>query len=391
MALCTTGAALAAAPPFVELPRPGGISSERLAYVHELVAAATRRDYLGAVALVARDTADGGVVSLRAYGHRDLARTVAQREDDIFAIYSLTKPVLTVAVMILVDEGRVELDAPVERYLPAIGRIASKRPMTVRHLLTHTAGFGGDKEEVEKAVSLESYVEAVSRMPLAYEPGTRFLYDSASSEVAARLVEVVSGRRFGQFVQRRILDPLQMRDTGFSVPETRRHRIAAMTSTDAEGNLVGWKTGDATSPGAPLRAWESGAGGLYSTVPDYHRFARMLLDRGTYRGTRILSGRSVAAMMTNQLTFLDPPVNQYGEGFGLGGFVNLDRPGRERPGSTGAWGWSGAAGTYLMIDPAERLVTILFTQHLPRGLANDPKKLSFRFYNLVYQSLVPKK
>jgi CubicO group peptidase (beta-lactamase class C family) len=326
-------------------------------------------------------------VSLRAYGHRDLARTVTQREDDIFAIYSLTKPVLTVAVMILVDEGRVELDAPVKRYLPAIGRLASKRPMTVRHLLTHTAGFGGDKEEVEKAGSLAAYVEAVSRMPLAYEPGTRFLYDSGNSEVAARLVEVVSGQRFGQFVQRRILDPLQMSDTGFSVPEAKRHRLAAMTSTDAEGKLIASQAGDATSPGAPLRAWESAAGGLYSTVPDYHRFARMLLDRGTYRGTRILSERSVAAMMTHQLTFLDPPVNQYGEGFGLGGFVNLDRPGRERPGSVGAWGWSGASGTYLMVDPKERLIALLFTQHLPQGLPNDPKKLSFRFYNLVYQSL----
>jgi CubicO group peptidase (beta-lactamase class C family) len=122
-------------------------------------------------------------------------------------------------------------------------------------------------------------------------------------------------------------------------------------------------------------------------VPDYYRFARMLLAEGKHEGRRILSSASVRAMMTNQLTFLDPPVNQYGEGFGLGGFVNLDRPGRERPGSVGAWGWSGAAGTYLMIDPRERLVIILFTQHQPQGLPRDPRKLSFRFYNLVYQSL----
>lgn len=371
----------------MEFPSPAGLSAARLADVHSFLAGATRRDFLGAVALVARDAPDGGFVSLRAHGHRDLERRIRQRDDDIFAIYSLTKPLLTAAVMILVDEGRVRLDAPVKDYVPPIGRLWPAKPMTVRQLLTHTAGFGADPAAAERAADLEGYVEAVSKMHLAYEPGTRFAYHSANSEVAARLVELVSGQRFAEFLKGRLLDPLKMSDTGFEVPAAQRHRLAAMTSHDASGRLVAWPVGDAPRAGGRLRAYDSAAGGLYSTVPDYYRFARMMLDGGVYMGRRILSQRSVAAMMTHQLTFLDPPVNQYGEGFGLGGFVNLDRPGRERPGSVGAWGWSGASGTYLMIDPKERLISMLFMQHLPQGLANDPKKLSFRFYNLVYQSL----
>ena len=390
MALCCTGAALAAAPPLVDSPsRASAAALERLRPVRDFLREATRRDYLGAVALVAGGAAPAmHSVAVIREGHRDLGRSQPQREDDLFAIYSLTKPVTTAAVMLLVEEGRVDLDAPVARYLAPIERIRSKRPMTVRHLLTHTAGFGGDKEALERSArSLAEYVEILSRLPLAHEPGTRFLYDSANSEVAARLVEVVSGERFGAFLQKRLFAPLGMGDTGFAVPAAKRDRLSTMTSTDAAGRLIAWGTLDARRPGDPVRAWESGAGGLYSTVPDYYRFARMLLDDGTHEGRRILSSASVKAMMTNQLTFLDPPVNQYGEGFGLGGFVNLDRPGRERPGSVGAWGWSGASGTYLTIDPALRLVAILFVQHLPQGLPRDPKKLSFRFYNRVYQSL----
>jgi CubicO group peptidase (beta-lactamase class C family) len=390
LALCCTGAALAAAPPLVDSPaRASAVPLERMRPVRDFLREATRRDYLGAVALVAGEVAPATHYSAVLHaGHRDLARTRPQREDDLFAIFSLTKPITTAAMMLLVDEGRVDLDAPVARYLPEMARIRAKQPITVRHLLTHTAGFGGDKEELErKAGSLAQYVEVLSRLPLSYEPGTRFLYDSANSEVAARLVEVVSGERFGAFLQERLFAPLGMADTAFAVPEAKRDRLAAMTSTDATGNLVAWRTIDARRPGDSLRAWESGAGGLYSTVPDYYRFARMLLEGGTHEGRRILSSASVKAMMTHQLASLDPPVSQYGEGFGLGGFVNLDRPGRERPGSVGAWGWSGAAGTYFMIDPMERLVMILFTQHQPQGLPNDPKKLSFRFYNLVYQSL----
>ncbi len=348
------------------------------------MAQAARRDFLGAVTLVARD---GRIVAWKAHGHRDLARKVRLERDDIFAVYSLTKPVTTVAVMILVDEGRVDLDKPVREYLPAIGRLWSSKPMTVRQLLTHTAGFGADTSSIERSADLAAYVEALSDLHLAYEPGTRFGYHSGNSEVAARLVEVASGQRFGEFLRQRIFTPLGMEDTGFAVPEAKRHRIAAMTTHDRNGRLVALATGDATYPGGPLRRWESGAGGLYSTVADFARFGQMMLDRGTFEGRRILSERSVAAMMTNQLTFLDPPVSQYGEGFGLGGFVNLDRP-RERPGSVGAWGWSGAAGTYLMVDPKERLVAMLFTQNIPQDdLPRTPKRLSMRFYNLVYQSL----
>jgi CubicO group peptidase (beta-lactamase class C family) len=338
--------------------------------------------YLGAVTLVSRG---GEIVDWQAWGHLDLARKTPMRRDAIFRIYSLTKTIATVAVLVLVEEGKLALDDPVGRHLPGF----SGRAVTVRHLLTHTSGLAPARGPIEESPDLEAYGKAAARLAQAAAPGTRFEYSSVNTELASRLVEVAAGMPFEAFLRQRIFVPLGMKDTGFTVPAAERARIAAMTSTDAKGKLIPWPAGDAKFPGDMMRPYASGAGGLYSTVEDFARFAHMLAGGGRLAETRILRPSTVDLMMTNQLTHLDPPVSQYGEGFGLGGFVNLDDPKRQRPGSNGAFGWSGAAGTYYMIDRAQGLVAILFTQHLPRGLPHDPGKLSFRFYNLVYQSRAP--
>lgn len=335
--------------------------------------------YLGAVTLVSRG---GEIVDWRAWGHRDLARKAPMRRDSIFRIYSLTKTVATVAVLALTEDGKLALDDPVGLHLPEF----SGRPVTVRDLLTHTSGLAQASGPMEKSADLKAYSEAAGRLAPAAAPGTRFEYNSVNTEVASRLVEVAAGMPFEAFLRMRILDPLGMKDTGFTVPREARARIAAMTSTDAKGRLIAWPAGDARYPGDMMRPYPSGAGGLYSTAGDFARFAHMLAGGGRLGEVTVLRPSTVDLMMTNQLTQLDPPVSQYGEGFGLGGFVNLDDPKRERPGSNGAFGWSGAAGTYYMIDRAQGLVAILLTQHLPQGLPRDPGKLSFRFYNLVYQS-----
>ena len=337
-------------------------------------------EYLGAVTLVGRN---GRIVDWRAYGYRDVARTSPMDVEAIFRIYSMTKTVAVVAVLILEEEGKLALDDPVGKHLPEF----AGRPATLRHLLTHTTGFAQASEAVEKSADLKSYAEAASRLPQAAVPGTRFEYNSVNTEVASRLVEVVSGKPFDAFLRERIFVPLRMVDTGFYVPAEKRARIAEMTSTDHEGRIIVWPAGDSALPGSMMRPWFSGAGGLYSTATDFARFCQTLLDGGQLDGVRILSRRSVDRMMTNQLGQLDPPVSQYGEGHGLGGFVNLDAPGRERPGSAGAFGWSGAASTYFMVDRRERLFAILLMQHIPQGLPRDPQKISFKFYNLVYQSL----
>lgn len=378
--------------------------------MHAYLRKATDADgYLGAVALIARH---GRIVDWQAYGYRDLARSEPLRRDAIFRIYSMTKTVTTVAVLILMEEGKLSLDDPLSRYLPGFEHAQvmanadapwrpADKPITLHALLTHTAGYPaglkGDEAAVKRmeridphgAKDLAGFAERMSRVPLAADPGTRFGYDGASLELLARVVEVVSGQPFERFLQERIFRPLGMRDTGFVVPAAKRARIIDITTMDKNGHLRIADGPAATHPGEPLNVYASGAGGLYSTAADYARFGQMLLDGGSLDGHTLLGRQTVALMLRNHLTMLDPPVNQFnaGEGFGLGGYVVLDPARRGQPGSPGQFGWSGAASTYYMIDPREDLLVILLLQHLPREGGKDLPRLSRGFYALVYQAL----
>ena len=383
---CASVLFVGAAPPLpLSTPAAEGISSPRLARLADFMQRTIASgDYLGAVTLVARN---GRIVDWRAYGHRDVARAAALKPDSIFRIYSMTKPVVSVAVLMLMEEGRIaSLEDPVAKYLAEF----SGRPITILHVLTHTSGFANATEAMENAADLKAYSEGAGRLAQAAEPGKRFEDNSVNSEVASRLVEVVSGTTFEAFLRARIFVPLRMADTGFSVPSDQRARLAEMTTTDKDGKISAFAAGDGQTPGGMMRPYFSGAGGLYSTAADYVRFCQMLLDGGELEGASILGRKSVELMMMNNLTHLEAPVNQYSkaEGFGLGGYVVLDVAGRGRLGSVGQFGWSGAGGTYFTIDRQEKLVAILMTQHIAQGLPNDPQKLNTRFYNLVYQSLV---
>jgi CubicO group peptidase (beta-lactamase class C family) len=268
--------------------------------------------------------------------------------------------------------------------------------------LTHTGGFavvGAKADEaarlfnrvdVNRLPTLKAYAEYVALQALATDPGERFAYDGVATEVLSRLVEVVSGMPFDAFLQQRILAPLGMKDTGFSVPAGQRGRVVDMPTTTAEGQLVIAATRDALHPGEMLRPYPSGAGGLYSTAGDYWRFCQMLLNGGSLEGISLLGRKTVDLMMSNHLTQLDPPVNSFSkaEGFGLGGYVVLDVARRGRLGSVGQFGWSGAGSTYFTIDRQENLIAMLLMQHLPQGLPKDPPRISARFYNVVYQALV---
>jgi CubicO group peptidase (beta-lactamase class C family) len=275
--LCLSGVAAAAAP---------DMSSTRLQRLHDYLQQATAADgYLGAVSLVEHD---GKIVDWHAYGYRNLARSEPMRRDDIFRIYSMTKTVTSVAVMMLVEEGRITLEDPLSRYLPGfdqpqvmVGGTAdapklrpADKPITLHALLTHTAGYPaglkGDEQAVKRmeridphgARDLRGFAERMSRVPLAADPGTRFGYDGASLELMARVVEVVSGQPFRQFLQQRIFDPLQMHDTGFSVPAAQRGRVVDITRMGDDGRLRLDDGPSAVHPGAPLNAYDSGAGGL---------------------------------------------------------------------------------------------------------------------------------
>jgi CubicO group peptidase (beta-lactamase class C family) len=417
-ALAFAAAASAPAEPAWNAPAASaqdfGLSTVRLQRLHRFMAAATAADgYTGAVTLVLRN---GRVVDWQAYGHRDLARREPMRRDAIFRIYSMTKTVTSVAVLMLMEEGRLTLEDPLSRYLPGFAtpqvliggsldapklRPADK-PVTVHALLTHTAGYPAGLKGDELAVrlmeridphgagDLRGFAERMSRVPLAADPGTRFGYDGASLELLARLVEVVSGQPFATFLQQRIFDPLQMRDTGFSVPAAKRARVVDLTRMGAAGRLELADTISARHPGEALNAYTSGAGGLYSTASDYARFVQMLLDGGTLDERTVLGRKTVELMLRNHLTMLDPPVTQFSdaEGFGLGGYVVVDVARRGQLGSPGQFGWSGAASTSYSIDPREQLVMILMLQHLPRSdVDRDLPRISRNFYDLVYQAL----
>jgi CubicO group peptidase (beta-lactamase class C family) len=368
-------------------PAAQGFSAERLRAADEFVADAIKAGhYLGAVTLIARH---GAIVSWQALGRRELDSSQALPADAIFRIYSMTKPITSVATLMLMEQGKFQLDEPVSKYLPELGN--SSRPITVRDLFIHSAGFAvSGADPGQHAHDVRTYVTKLSSLPLASEPGTRFNYDGVHTVVLSRLVEVTSGQRFDQFLQQRLFEQLRMRDTGFSVPDEQRHRIAQMTSTDAQGRLIASPAYAGVVAGEPLNAYPSGAGGLYSTAVDYARFCQMLLNGGELEGVRILDDKTVAMMMSNQLAHLQPPQTEFrpGEGFGLGGYVVVDGARRGRLGSVGQFGWFGAAGTYFVIDPKEQLIALLMLQHLPQGLPHDPPKPSAPFYNLVYQSLI---
>lgn len=411
LALC---AALIGAPAYADpgLAQQHGISSARLdrlhAYLQDMTASGSGR-YLGVVSLIARD---GVIVDSAAYGYRDLATTEKLKADAIFRIYSMSKTVTAAAVLLLVEEGKIGLEDPVSRFIPAFKNMqvieAGKSrpvasPITVRHLLTHTAGFAvyGEQEDpatalfmradVGSAPDLASYVARLATTALAHDPGREFHYDGVATQVAARIVEIASGVPFDRFLQTRICAPLRMADTGFEVPPQQRHRIAAMTITNPAGRLVEAprQAGELPAPGERMRPYFSAAGGLYSTAQDYARFALMLINGGSLDGVDVLSRKSVELMMSNHLTQLPLPIAGLnpGESFGLGGSVVVDLARRGRLGSTGQFGWSGAGGTWYTIDRQERLVAILMTQHLPEGASHDPRKPIVDYSNLLYQSL----
>ena len=330
----------------------------------------------GEVAAIAHD---GNLAYLQAIGTQDRARQVPMKSDSIFWIASMTKPVTSVAAMMLVEEGKLDLNAPIGTYLPelkdmAVGGQPPRRPPQVVDLLRHTAGLTYPEEgntpghrrfdEIvfRRNLTLADLVSSLSRIPLLHEPGEVWEY-SLGVDVLARIVEVVSGQPFDQFLQTRIFKPLGMVDTGFFVPQD---KLSRLVDPVPGGRPPLW---DITRPTTLF----SGGGGLASTAPDYLRFAQMLLNGGTLDGVRILSAATVKQMTTSTLppeTRFAGEVGQYvgprvGTGWGLGFAVRTNPEFSLIPGAVGSFNWSGTWGTYFWVDPAERLIGVLLIQVPP--------------------------
>ena len=349
----------------------------------------------GVMTLVARS---GTVVHWEARGWRVLGEDPLER-DDVFRIYSMTKPVTSVAVMMLVEEGRLSLDTPLADVIPAFrgqqvwdeGRLRPPAsPILIRHLLTHTAGLGyGDigRTPVDSlyraaalgvwgtAGDLEETVDAIASLPLIFDPGTRWSY-SLGVDVLGRVVEVVSGQPLDDFFRARILEPLGMEDTDFWVPPARLDRFAAVYGPSSEGlrMIESQVDGQHTRPAV----WLSGGGGLTSTASDYLRFAQMLLNEGELDGVRLLRPETVRLMRSNQLPdeLVPIPIGGGGQGFGLGFAVSMDE-------HAGSYRWLGIAGTYFWIDPSEDLIVFAWNQLRPSGGAPLERIMS----EIVYDAL----
>jgi CubicO group peptidase (beta-lactamase class C family) len=382
-------------------PEDVGFASERLARIDRHLA----EHYVGpgkiagCLCWVARR---GALVHRTALGARDLERGRPLGDDTIFRIYSMTKPIASVALMMLFEEGRFALGDPVHRFLPAFrdlgvyvqGRHPAfqtrppERPMTVHDLLTHQSGltYGFMQRtnvdaayrrlgigEAKPGNTLASMVDTLATLPLEFSPGTAWNY-SVSTDVVGRLVEVISGQPLDRFLAERLFAPLGMRDTGFAVPAAERERLAACY-TRGPGKRLVLEDDPERSRWAGDVTHFSGGGGLVSTAHDYLRFCEMLRRGGALDGARILSRKTIALMTTNQLPdnadLTERALGHFaetkyeGQGFGLGFSVVIDRARAATTASVGSYGWGGAASTIFWIDPAEELVVIFLTQLIP--------------------------
>ena len=406
-------------------PEEVGLSAERLDRIGQVLNREIDQGKLpGAVVVVARK---GRVAYFESFGFRDKAAGAPMTKDAIFEIYSMTKPLVSVAAMILVEEGRLQLTDPVTKFLPEFANlqvsvpkldptsgkltyslVAPDRAMTVQDLLRHTSGlvYGeftshaqvkeayikevifkpGDGTYDVRDLTPEDEIARLAKVPLAHQPGTTWEY-SLSTDVLGRVIEKVSGERLGEFLEARLFKPLKMVDTGFSIPKSNMDRFARPLPTDpTTGEPI--KLHDVFAPPAN----DSGGAGGVSTAVDYLRFAQMMLNGGWLDDAQILSRTTVSLMSSDHLgpqmaRTMQPSellIGTQGYTFGLG-FAVRQEPGIAAvPGSQGEYMWGGYAGTYFWIDPKEELVGIMLTQ------APGPSRQYYRreIKQLVYQAIM---
>jgi CubicO group peptidase (beta-lactamase class C family) len=393
-------------------PEDVGLSAARLYKIDHLTQNYINEGKIpGSVTLVARQ---GRIVHMTSQGKMDIEADKDMSDDTIFRIYSMSKAITSTALMMLYEDGRFQLDDPVERFIPAFKRLKvysadgnhtpPVRPMTIRDLLTHTSGLTYGfmqstavdamyrEQGVEQSASLDEMVAKLADIPLLFTPGSRWSY-SVATDVCGYLVEKISATPFDEFLREQIFDPLEMEDTGFSVPEDKVHRFAANYERTTDDHMV-----LADSPESSQYLQQpgllSGGGGLVSTIHDYYKFASMLLNQGEFGGIRILGRKTVELMRSNHLpnngdltsmgqaVFSETPYD--GIGFGLGFSVMLNPATAQILGSPGEFAWGGLASTYFFVDPAEDMLVIFMTQLMPSS--SYPIRRELRV--LAYQSLV---
>jgi CubicO group peptidase (beta-lactamase class C family) len=414
--LCVSTVALGQGAPAAKTA-DGGFSSERLGRITKYFQAEIDKGAIPGVTVIT--SRNGKIAYQQALGFQDREKKTPMKADAIFRIASMSKPITSVAVMMLAEEGKIDLLAPVAQYLPEfkdvkVGVIKGEganatltmedvqRPMTVQDLLRHTSGlvygpFGNTlvHQAYKKAnmfdpnQTLAEFVSKITKLPLAHQPGTVWEY-GMSTDVLGRIVEVVSGMPLDRFVEERITKPLGMRDTGFYLSEAQASRLAEPQVDPATGKRQ--PAAGAADLTRDKVKWFSGGGGMLSTSGDYARFCQMLVNGGSLGDARLLAPKTVALMSSDALPPGIPrlgyeemaPTLEMGQGFGLGFAVRTEPGHNPNPGSVGDFYWAGAYGTYFWIDPQEKLFAVLMVQMpFPQS---GPYRRAMR--ELVYGALV---
>ena len=365
----------------VAKPEQVGLSTERLQRIRQMLERRIEEQHIaGAVMLVARH---GKVAYLESVGQMDVEQKKPMQKDTLFRLASMTKPITSVAVMMLYEEGLFNLDDPISKYIPefsgprvgigkegnAILTEPAKREISIRHLLTHTAGlvtrsngwakeeFGKLEDEMRPNGLIEDYTKRLAKLPLNVNPGTTWEY-GPSTDVLGYFIELMSGMKFDEFLRKRIFTPLDMQDTFFNVPAEKLARLAKIYGRDETTKKlqpVVSRNQERTNV-----KFLSGAGGLVSTATDYFRFAQMTLSGGKFNGAQLLSRKSTELMATDHV---GPLTNgQSRTSFGLGYRVRQSTGGVGSIGSAGTYGWNGAFETHYWVDPKEELIGILMVQ-----------------------------
>ena len=393
-------------------PEDLGFSSERLARIGPVIKGEIARgQYPGAVILVARK---GQIVYFESFGQLDPASGKAMTKDAIFRLYSMTKPYTSVAAMMLMEEGKLRITDPVSKYIPAFAKLEVSVPATdpytgatkylnlpvdreinIQDLLRHTSGFVYGpytshpkvkelyaKEGVDwKDVTPAEQIERLAKVPLAHQPGSTFEY-SLSTDVLGRVIEAISGKTLGQFLQERIFTPLAMTDSAFIVPQEKLDRLAQPFANDSATNAP-IKLLDVAVP----QKNDAGGAGSVGTAADYARFLQMMINGGRLGGVRLLSRTTVQYMTSDHLgdaRASGVTTLPAGTGFGLGFAVRRETGRFEVTGSAGEYYWAGAAGTGFYVDPKEQLICVWMTQAQP-GMARRYDRYLFK--QLVYQAI----
>lgn len=337
-----------------------------------------QNEVAGAVTLIA---ARDKVLQVAPVGRADIAGEKPMRPDTVFWIASMTKPVTAVAVQMLEEDGKLSMDDPASKHIPELAelRTAEGKPAkpTIRHLLTHTSGMGeASPDEARAARTLADLIPAYARKPVAFEPGARWQYCQSSINSAARIVEIVSGQPFPEFLERRLFTPLGMKDTTFYLTPEQRSRLAKSYRRTADGKLEEAEIFILSGKDPTSRErYPAANGGLFSTAPDYARFCRMILRDGELDGQRCLQQESVRRMTSLQTGDLETGFTP-GNGWGLGWCVVRKPEGATAALSAGAFGHGGAFGTQAWIDPEKGLVFILMVQraNFPNADASEVRR-----------------